>query len=101
MVNLWSLHRHRQLWEHPDAFVPARFFGGARDAIDRFQYLPFGMGPRVCIGQRFALQEAAILMAILGKSYSFEYEAPEPPWPQMRITLRAENRMPMMVTKRN
>jgi len=50
MINLWALHRHETLWERPDMFDPARFFGAARDKINRFQYLPFGLGHRVCIG---------------------------------------------------
>lgn len=66
-VNTWQLHRHETLWDDPEMFKPERFLGKARDAIDRFQYLPFGVGERVCIGQRFAMQEAAILMAMIGK----------------------------------
>jgi cytochrome P450 len=100
LVNLWTLHRHEKLWDRPDSFDPARFYGQARSAIDRFQYLPFGMGRRVCIGQKFALQEAAILIALIFKSYRFDYNAPEPPWPLMRITLQPEQGMPMRVHAR-
>ena len=53
----WIVHRHRRLWDRPDEFVPSRFLPGKRGAIDRYQYLPFGLGPRVCIGQYFAMQE--------------------------------------------
>jgi len=100
LVNLWALHRHEKLWERPDSFDPARFYGGARARIDRFQYLPFGMGRRVCIGQKFALQEAAILIALIFKSRRFDYAAPKPPWPLMRITLQPEGGMPMRVSAR-
>ncbi len=61
----YLLHRHRRLWKDPDAFDPERFLGANRDAIDRYAYIPFGAGPRVCIGMSFALQEAVIVLAHL------------------------------------
>ncbi|MGB0908178.1 MAG: cytochrome P450 [Maricaulaceae bacterium] len=100
MVNLWALHRHENLWAEPDHFRPERFLSPAREKIDRFQYLPFGMGKRVCIGQRFAMQEAAILIALTARKYRFDYAGKTPPWPIMRITVQADNKMPMTVTKR-
>jgi len=100
MVNAWQLHRHETLWDNPNAFVPERFLGKSRDRIDRFQYLPFGVGERVCIGQRFALQEALILITLLIRHYRFDYAGTEPPWPKMRITVQPENGMPMRVTRR-
>ena len=57
MLPIYALHRNHLLWEDPDAFKPERF--ADRKSIDRFAYLPFGDGPRVCIGASFALQEAA------------------------------------------
>ena len=50
VISPYVLHRHRQLWDRPDAFDPQRFLGGAHATIDRFAYLPFGAGPRKCIG---------------------------------------------------
>lgn len=100
MINLWSLHRHRNLWDRPDVFMPERFLPDARKTIDRFQYLPFGLGHRVCIGQRFALKEAAILIALIMRDYRFDYASDNAPWPKMRITVQAENFMPMKVSKR-
>lgn len=100
MINLWALHRHKKLWDRPDSFIPERFFGENRDSIKRFQYLPFGMGRRVCIGQKFALQEAAILIALMARRYRFDYAGERAPWPVMRITIQADNHMPMRVTKR-
>lgn len=100
MVNLWALHRHETLWEKPDHFIPERFFGDARKKVDRFQYLPFGMGRRVCIGQRFAMQEAAILIALTARKYRFDYAGKTPPWPIMRITVQADNKMPMHLSRR-
>lgn len=99
-LNTWQLHRHKTLWEKPNAFMPQRFLGQARENIGRFQYLPFGVGERVCIGQRFAMQEAAILIALLARNYRFDYAGEDVPWPKMRITVQPENSMPMRVTKR-
>ncbi len=67
MISPWVLHRHRRLWDDPDAFDPGRFLPGA-PAIPRYAYLPFGVGPRVCIGAHFALTEAVLALArIIGR----------------------------------
>jgi len=100
-LSTWQLHRHKTLWERPDAFIPERFLGAARANIGRFQYLPFGVGERVCIGQRFAIQEAVILIALLVRNYRFDYASDDVPWPKLRITIQPENGMPMRVTKRS
>ncbi len=57
---------------NPDAFDPSRFLGEKRDRIDRFAYIPFGAGPRVCIGMAFAMQEGIILLAHLLRAFRFE-----------------------------
>jgi cytochrome P450 len=65
----YVLHRHRALWTQAEAFNPERFLPGARETIDRFAYLPFGAGPRVCIGSAFALQEACVTLAMLARHF--------------------------------
>ena len=59
----WLVHRHRGLWDNPDAFDPERFAPGRDKDRHRFQYLPFGGGPRVCVGARFAIVEALVILA--------------------------------------
>ncbi|MCW3846587.1 cytochrome P450 [Sphingomonas sp. LB-2] len=59
----WLLHRHRGLWEDADAFDPDRFAAGREGERHRFQYIPFGGGPRVCVGARFATVEALVILA--------------------------------------
>lgn len=61
LIAPWLLHRHEKLWRDPNAFVPQRFMTGTPP--DRFAYLPFGVGPRVCIGAHFALVEATLALA--------------------------------------
>jgi unspecific monooxygenase len=62
LISPWLLHRHEKLWHDPDAFIPARFMAPAPPP-DRFAYLPFGAGPRICIGAHFALVEATLALA--------------------------------------
>ncbi|SHL29165.1 unspecific monooxygenase [Bradyrhizobium lablabi] len=61
LIAPWLLHRHEKLWRDPNAFVPSRFMTGTPP--DRFAYLPFGVGARVCIGAHFALVEATLALA--------------------------------------
>lgn len=59
----WLIHRQRDLWDDPDAFDPERFSPERKAAQHRFQYIPFGAGPRVCVGARFAIVEALVILA--------------------------------------
>lgn len=96
----WVLHRHKLLWDDPDAFDPSRFMPGNRETIDRFAYLPFGGGPRVCIGQTFAMQEAVIVLAAILRRVQLRHDGPEPR-PVHRITLRPDARLAMAMTQRS
>ncbi|VTZ26485.1 Cytochrome P450 [Methylocella tundrae] len=100
MVSQWVLHRHKLLWDQPDVFDPRRFLPGAREKIDRFAYLPFGAGPRVCIGAAFALQEAAIILAHVMRSFTLEVPKGHEVKPVQHITLRPEGGLPMILRRR-
>ena len=100
MVSQWVLHRHSLLWERPDCFDPRRFLPGSREKIDRFAYLPFGAGPRVCIGASFSLQEAVIILAHIMRSFSFELKKNYKVLPVQRITLRPKGGLPMILRRR-
>jgi cytochrome P450 len=97
----YVLHRHRRLWQNPDIFDPTRFVGRARDEIDRFAYMPFGFGPRMCIGQAFALQEAPIIVASVMRHLVLELSDQERVWPVLRITVRPKNGLPMRLRSRH
>ena len=96
----WTVHRHRKLWDNPEAFMPERFLPENRDRIDRFQYLPFGAGPRICIGASFAMQEAVIALGVLLSRFRFDTVAETKPWPVQKLTTQPEGGLPMRVTLR-
>lgn len=88
MLPIYVLHRNHLLWNDPDAFKPERF--ADPKAIDRFAYLPFSAGPRVCIGANFAIQEAVIILATLLSRFEFSAISGRDPKPVMILTLRPE-----------
>jgi cytochrome P450 len=96
----YVLHRHRRLWDDPDAFDPDRFLPERRGAVDRFAYLPFGAGPRVCIGASFSLQEAVIVLAGAVRTARFAVVEGHRVEPVHRITLRPDGGLPMRMTLR-
>ena len=100
MVAPFLLHRHRTLWRDADMFDPHRFLGANRDSIDRFAYIPFGAGPRVCIGMGFAMQEMAIVLAHLLQAFRFDLAPDHRVRPVQRVTLRPDGGMPMRLTPR-
>ncbi|MDP3526596.1 MAG: cytochrome P450, partial [Hoeflea sp.] len=100
LVMPWTLHRHTKLWEQPGAFIPSRFLPENRGIIDRYQYLPFGVGPRICIGASFALQEAVIALGVLLSEYRFDCVAETKPWPVQKLTTQPEGGLPMRVSRR-
>ena len=97
----WVLHRHNKLWERPWVFDPDRFMGAAADDIPRHAYMPFGAGPRICIGASFSMQEMVIILAEFLKRLQFEHVGAEEPQPIMRITVQPSTDVPMRIAKRN
>ena len=88
MLPIYALHRSKLLWDVPDAFRPSRF--ADRKSIDRYAYLPFGDGPRICIGASFALQEAVIILATMLSRFKVRPVPGRDPEPVMILTLRPE-----------
>jgi len=96
----YVLHRHRSLWRDPDQFDPSRFLGEQRATIDRFAYLPFGVGPRICIGAMLAMQEATIVVATIMRNFILEMAPGHAVWPLHRVTVRPAGGLPMIVRRR-
>lgn len=101
VLPIYALHRHEALWARPMLFDPENFAPAAVAARDRFSYLPFGGGPRVCIGASFALWEAKIILATLLARFRVR---PRPhaaaPKPVLTVTLRPEGGLPLMFERR-
>ncbi|MGH1416120.1 MAG: cytochrome P450 [Pelagimonas sp.] len=87
ILPIYALHRNHMLWDNPDHFDPDRW---ADAKPDRYSYLPFGDGPRICIGSSFAIQEAVIVLATLLAQFRFTTVVGKVPDPVMIITLRPE-----------
>jgi cytochrome P450 len=92
LIAPWLLHRHEKLWRDPNAFVPSRFMTGTPP--DRFAYLPFGVGARVCIGAHFALVEATLALAKMIGAFRVGLLDKEPVIPQGVVTTQPD-RSPM------
>jgi cytochrome P450 len=80
MIAPWVLQRHRRLWKDPDAFNPSRFVGDAPLA-HRYAYMPFGAGPRICIGAQLALTEACLVLATFIQRFQVTMADPRPVLP--------------------
>jgi cytochrome P450 len=98
-VPIYAVHRHAQLWSDPDAFDPERFAPEAVKARHRYAYLPFGAGPRICIGMSFALIEAALILATLLRSTAPTLRPGYEPELRLRVTLRPRDGMPMRLRR--
>jgi cytochrome P450 len=99
LIAPWLLHRHEKLWADPDAFVPVRFLPGAPPP-DRFAYLPFGVGPRVCIGAHFALVEATLALAKIVAAFRLDLIDSEPVLPVGVVTTQPNRSPPFRLIPR-
>lgn len=96
----WVLHRHRKLWPDADLFIPERFSPARRGDIPRFAYLPFGAGPRICVGATFAMQEALLALTMIARRFRLSLAEGANVMPFARMTLRPMNGLPMRIAKR-
>lgn len=93
MLPVYALHRNVLLWDEPDAFIPDRF----DQPHDRYAFLPFGDGPRICIGAHFAMVEATIILATLISRFRFDLLPETDPKPVLVLTLRPEGGIPLAI----
>jgi cytochrome P450 len=99
-IPLYAVHRRRGLWEAPEEFRPERFAAEPSRARHRYAYLPFGAGPRICIGMSFAMIEATVVMAVLIRTVRLRLRPGFLPTLKLRVTLRPSTGMPMTVQRR-
>jgi cytochrome P450 len=100
MVVPWLLHRHKRLWDRPDHFIPERFLPENAAARQRYSYVPFSVGPRVCAGQAFGLTEAILCLATLAQRARLRLAPGAVVEPVCRLTLRPGHGLPMLVEPR-
>jgi cytochrome P450 len=96
-IPIFALHRHRKLWDDPARFDPGRFAPENAAKISRTQFMPFGAGPRTCIGGSFAQIEITAVIATLIRKARFRLQPGYVPTPLSRVTLSAKGGMPMRV----
>ena len=96
----WLIHRHTALWEDPDVFDHERFATSAKSGRHRFQYLPFGGGPRLCVGARFATIEALTILAHWLRQWSFRPLSNRKIRMSGMVTLRPANGLPLILEQR-
>lgn len=93
-VSPWVMHHHPGLWEDPERFSPERFSPERVEGRPKHAYLPFGAGPRVCIGNNFALMESKIILTMVLPRFSVEVSDPDAVQLDPRVTLRPRDGMP-------
>lgn len=98
LVCTYNLHRHPAFWSNPDQFLPERWLNGERPAA-RYAYLPFGAGPRACVGIHFASVEGPLLLALIGRRYDLQL-AQKSVEPELMVTLRPKGGIRMMLNPR-
>ncbi|MBL4624153.1 MAG: cytochrome P450 [Flavobacteriales bacterium] len=96
----YSVHRNPAIWEQAEEFLPERFEKEKMKEIDKFAYFPFGGGPRMCVGNNFALMEMQLAMAVIGQRYSVENDVTHQVKLDPLVTLRPQNGVKLKLIKR-
>jgi cytochrome P450 len=99
-INIYGMHRDARYFPNPDVFDPERFSAEREKDIPKYAYLPFGGGPRVCIGNAFALMEARLILAAMAQRYRLELAPGQVVKPERQFTLRSKYGMNMIVRRR-
>lgn len=98
VVAPWLIHRNPEFWDNPNGFDPDRF--NDPKSIQKDTYLPFGMGPRICIGASFAMQEAVLILATIVREFRIELKEDFVPDVVGRLTVRSANGMEIILKRR-
>ena len=100
LLSQWVVQRDGRFFDEPDAFRPERWADGLAQRLPKFAYFPFGGGPRVCIGNQFALLETVLVLATLGTRYRFTLAPNDGVEPLPTFTLRPHPGVPTVLTPR-
>lgn len=99
-VSPFAIHRHRDFWEAPEAFLPARFESENSQNRHKFAFIPFGDGPRQCLGMRTALIEAQLILATLAPQFTLDLLPQQPISLAATVTLAPSDGLPMLLRRR-
>jgi cytochrome P450 len=100
-IVMWLMHHDPRYFEDPDVFDPDRWEHGFLKRIPKYAYLPFGAGPRLCIGSSFAMTEATLLLATIARKFRLELLPGQQPIPQPSVTLRPKGGISMVLERRS
>ncbi len=100
LITPWVVHRHRKLWDDPERFDPERFSPERAQGRPRFAYMPFGGGPRVCIGAALAMNEAMLILATLAQRFRPRLVPGQDIVLQHRVTMRPRDGIKMILAPR-
>jgi enediyne biosynthesis protein E7 len=99
MICPYTLHRHKDFWADPDQFRPERFEPTAAGPAHRYAYIPFGAGPRVCVGSHLGMLEATLVTAMVARRFRLELSGGGDPEPEAMLSLRVRGGLPMKVLR--
>ena len=100
VISQYIIHRHPDFWSAPEQFEPERFTPAQESRRHRFAYIPFGEGPRMCIGKAFALMEMHLVLATIAQAYTLQVMPEHPVIPEVAVTLRPRDGLWMTVHAR-
>ena len=99
MISPYTLHRHPGFFPDPDQFRPERFATSTAVTTHRYAYIPFGAGPRVCVGSHLGMMEATLIAAMVARDFRFELAAGARPQPEAMLSLRVRGGLPVRVCR--
>ena len=100
LVSVYTIHRHPKFWEDAERFDPERFAPDKNTERDACAYIPFGAGPRTCLGSRFGLMEVILTVATIGQRFSLQLAGSQKIEPEASLTLHPRQGLPMSLRKR-
>jgi enediyne biosynthesis protein E7 len=99
MICPYTLHRHPGFWTDPDSFRPERFQSASGGSSHRYAYIPFGAGPRICVGSHLGMLEATLVAAMVARRFRFALPGGVDPVPEAMLSLRVRGGLPMQVVR--
>jgi enediyne biosynthesis protein E7 len=99
MICTYTLHRHPGFWPDPDEFRPERFAPSAPPPAHRYAYIPFGAGPRVCVGSHLGMMEAVLVTAMMARGFRFEMQGPARRETEPNLSLRMRGGLPVKILR--